>query len=470
MGNGSPFACSCEGAFVFIYIASILEMIDLMQIGTASKKSDETRITNGLEITEHYFDVPLDYSKPDGEKIKVFAREVALISGNPKLPWMIYFQGGPGGESPRLAVSSGWSGEALKTHRLLLLDQRGTGLSSQVMPQTLATRGDANAQAEYLTHFRADSIVRDAEGIRKALIGDEKWLGMGQSYGGFCLLTYLSFHPEGLSGVIITGGVACIKQHIKDNYRVTYQKVLDKNRLYFQRYPEDIKVVNEIVTCLQSEEIYLSSGIRLSARRFQQLGMFFGGSGGLEAMHFLIEKAFINGVHGRELSEYFLAKVEQASSYEHNPIFTILHESIYAEGYATAWTAEQLRAEFPEFDVNAERFYFTGEMVSPSMLDDYKSLQPFREVAEILAQKNDWGALYDLGQLAKNVVPISAISYYDDMYVPVEFSEETARHVGNFRIWVTNEWEHNGIVIDGPRILSRLMSQLNERAPFGYRG
>jgi len=447
-----------------------MEMICIMKINAATKRSSEPRLTNGIEITDHYFDVPLNYSQPDGEKIIVFAREVALKDASKKLPWMIYFQGGPGGESPRLAASSGWCGEVLKTHRLLLLDQRGTGLSSQVMPQTLATRGDAAAQAEYLTHFRTDSIVRDAEGIRKALIGDGKWVGMGQSYGGFCLLTYLSFHPEGLSGVIITGGVACIKQHIKDNYRLTYKKVIDKNRLYFQRYPEDAPVVNEIVKCLQDEKIFLSSGVRLTDRRFQQLGMFFGGSGGLEAMHFLIEKAFIKGANGRELSEYFVTTVEQASAYENSPIFTIMHESIYAEGYATQWAGEQLRAEFPEFDVDAEQFYFTGEMVAPGMLDDYKSLQPLKEVAEILAQKSDWGKLYDLDQLAKNEVPVSAISYYDDMYVPVEWSEETARHVGNFRIWVTNEWEHNGIGVDGPRILSRLLSQLGERAPFGYRG
>jgi pimeloyl-ACP methyl ester carboxylesterase len=444
-------------------------MICIMVINIATKRSGESRLTNGLEVTDHYFDVPLDYSQPNEEKIVVFAREVALKGSSKKLPWMIFFQGGPGGESPRLAGPSGWCGEVLKTHRLLLLDQRGTGLSSQVMLRTLATRGDAAAQAEYLTHFRTDSIVRDAEAIRKALIGDKKWLGMGQSYGGFCLLTYLSFHPEGLSGVIITGGVACIKQHIKDHYRLTYKKVIDKNLLYFQRYPEDAVVVNEIVKCLQDKEVFLPSGIRLTDRRFQQLGMFFGGSGGLEAMHILIEKAFISGVNGRELSEYFVAKVERASCYENNPIFTIMHESIYAEGYATQWAAEQLRTEFPEFNMDTEQFYFTGEMVSPGMLDDHKSLQPLKEVAEILAQKADWCALYDLDQLAKNEVPVSAISYYDDMYVPVEWSEETARHVGNFRIWVTNEWEHNGIGVDGPRILSRLLNQLGEPAPFGYR-
>ncbi|MGJ8655586.1 MAG: alpha/beta fold hydrolase [Akkermansiaceae bacterium] len=441
-----------------------------MNITAAPTRSSETRLTNGLEITDHYFEVPLDYAQQEGEKIEVFAREVSLKGASKKLPWLIFLQGGPGGESPRLGTSSGWCGELLKTHRLLLLDQRGTGLSSPVMPQTLATRGDATAQADYLTHFRTDSIVRDAEGIRKSLIGDSKWIGMGQSYGGFCLLTYLSFHPEGLSGVIITGGVACIKQHIKGNYRLTYNKVIDKNRLYFQRYPEDAAIVNEIVKCLQNQKVMLPSGVRLTDRRFQQLGMFFGGSGGLEAMHYLIEKAFINGVNGRELSEYFLARVEQSSAYENNPIFTIMHESIYAEGYATQWAGEALRKEFPEFDVNAEQFYFTGEMVSPTMLDDYKSLQPLKELAEILAQKSDWGKLYDLDQLAKNEVPVSAISYYDDMYVPVEWSEETAQHVGNFRIWVTNEWEHNGIGVDGPRIISRLLSQLAERAPYGFRG
>lgn len=441
-----------------------------MKIFAAPSRSSDTRITNGLNITSHYFDVPLDYAHPEGEKIEMFAREVSSKGASKNLPWMIFFQGGPGGESPRLAASSGWCGEALKTHRLLLLDQRGTGLSSPVMPQTLATRGNASAQAEYLTHFRADSIIRDAEAIRKSLIGDKQWLGMGQSYGGFCLLTYLSFHPEGLSGVIITGGVASIKQHIKDNYRLTYQKVIDKNHLYFQRYPEDRVIVNEIVKCLQNEVVMLPSGVRLTDRRFQQIGMFFGGSGGLEAMHFLIEKAFINGVNGRQLSEHFLARVEQSSAYENNPIFTIMHESIYAEGYATQWTAEQLRAEFPKFDVNAEQFYFTGEMVSPTMLEDYKSLQPLKELAEILAQKSDWGKLYDLDQLAKNEVPVSAISYYDDMYVPIEWSEETARHISNFRIWVTNEWEHNGIGIDGPRIFSRLLNQLTEPAPFGFRG
>lgn len=428
------------------------------------------RMVNGLERTDHYFDLPLDYKDDSGETLVVFAREVARKGAGKELPWMIFFQGGPGGESPRPAESGGWVGEVLKTHRLLLLDQRGTGLSSEIMPETLAVRGDAAAQVEYLTHFRADNIVRDAECVRRALIGDKKWKGMGQSYGGFCLLTYLSFYPEGLSGVLITGGVACVKQDIWSNYRLTYQRVLEKNKLYYERYPEDEQKVLEVVRYIQENDVRLPSGERFTDRRFQQLGMFFGGGSGLETMHVLLEKAFVQGVDSRVLSGKFIAKVEQYSSFENSPIFCIMHESIYAQGYATEWAAERLRDEFPEFAMDADRFNFTGEMVSPTMLDDHYSLKPLKEVAELLAQKSDWGQLYDLDQLAKNEVPVSAISYYDDMYVPIEWSEETARHVGNFRIWVTNEWEHNGIGVDGPRIVSRLLKQLDEAAPFGFRG
>ena len=68
---------------------------------------------------------------------------------------------------------------------------------------TLQMRGINDVQAKYLKLYRADSIVRDCEAIRQALTADypeqkKKWSIMGQSFGGFCSLTYLSFYPEGL--------------------------------------------------------------------------------------------------------------------------------------------------------------------------------------------------------------------------------------------------------------------------------
>src|SRR3712207_8026489 len=46
----------------------------------------------GLVLTEHEFDVPLDHSRPDGEQITVFAREVASPDG-PERPYLVYLQG-----------------------------------------------------------------------------------------------------------------------------------------------------------------------------------------------------------------------------------------------------------------------------------------------------------------------------------------------------------------------------------------
>ena len=57
---------------------------------------------------------------------------------------------------------------ALQEFRVLLLDQRGTGHSSPISAEALAQL-TAPQQAKYLSQFRADSIVRDAEYIREVL-------------------------------------------------------------------------------------------------------------------------------------------------------------------------------------------------------------------------------------------------------------------------------------------------------------
>jgi hypothetical protein len=43
------------------------------------------------------------------------------------------------------------------------------------------------------------------------------------------------------------------------------------------------------------------------------------------------------------------------------------------------------------------------------------------------------------------------------MYVDADLQVATARAVGNTRIWVTNEYEHNGLRADGGHVLGRLM-------------
>jgi hypothetical protein len=92
-----------------------------------------------------------------------------------------------------------------KGYQMLYLDQRGMGFSSTITADTLALQGSAQKQADYLKLFRADSIIKDCEAIREVLTNDyptelKKWSIMGQSYGGFCAMTYLSNSPESLRG------------------------------------------------------------------------------------------------------------------------------------------------------------------------------------------------------------------------------------------------------------------------------
>ena len=120
----------------------------------------------GLVLTDHRLTVPLDHDRPDGETIEVYAREVAAPDGRDR-PFLVFLQGGPGSEAPRpTGRPSGpaWLERALRDFRVLMLDQRGTGLSTPY-----GAPGDPEADAERLRHFRADAIVRDAEAFREHL-------------------------------------------------------------------------------------------------------------------------------------------------------------------------------------------------------------------------------------------------------------------------------------------------------------
>lgn len=56
-------------------------------------------------------------------------------------------------------------------------------------------------------------------------------------------------------------------------------------------------------------------------------------------------------------------------------------------------------------------------MVFPWIFEDYKYLQPFKEVSNLLAKKKDWPILYNIEKLSKNQVPCAAIIYIDDMVI-----------------------------------------------------
>ena len=65
-------------------------------------------------------------------------------------------------------------------------------------------------------------------------------------------------------------------------------------------------------------------------------------------------------------------------------------------------------------------------MIYPWLFEEYQGLHPLQEAGERLAALEDRPALYDVATLAENQVPCAAAIYYDDIYVPRRYSEETA--------------------------------------------
>ncbi|WP_391091539.1 alpha/beta fold hydrolase [Vibrio sp. NH-UV-68] len=418
----------------------------------------------GVTYTPHYFDVPLDYADSSKGTLSIFARALSLTSdGESTKPWLVYFQGGPGFPSPRQNGHNGWIKRALQQYRVLLLDQRGTGNSSVINHQTLAHLS-AQQQADYLTHFRADSIVRDAEFIRQQF-AIEQWAILGQSFGGFCSLTYLSLFPESLSRSYITGGVPSISRRPDDVYQATFKRTIDKNKAFFQQFPKAQQLCQQIADHLIDHQEFLPNGQRFTVEQFQQIGINFGVADSFLPTYYALENALIEVAGQPQLRYEFLNHMLMEQGFQTNPIYAILHESIYCQRFASNWSAQRVRQSHNEFNYQkGQPFYFTGEMVFPWMFDQYKNLQPLQSAAQILAEKSDWPALYDQHVLANNKVPVSCAVYADDMFVEMDISRETLAIMPNAKAWITNEYEHNGLRADGEKILDTLIAMGEQTA------
>ncbi|MEV1173308.1 alpha/beta fold hydrolase [Nonomuraea sp. NPDC049784] len=401
----------------------------------------------GMRVRDHVVEVPLDWADPEAT-IRVFARElVDPVRDGDDLPCLLYLQGGPGGKGPRPVGTSGWLGKALETYRVILLDQRGTGRSSRIDGRVMSAL-DPQEGADYLARFRADSIVADAEHLRKTVFGGRRWSTLGQSYGGFLTLTYLSQAPEGLSACYVAGGLPSVDPDAAEVYRRTYPRVAAKNAEFYRRYPHHVETVARLADRLAYGDVLLPDGDVLTVRRLQSLGIDFGMKPGYERMHWLLDES-------TELPETFLHQVLARSSYADNPLFAAMQESIYGSGPgATAWAAQSERARHPAFAEDARPLLFTGEMIYPWMFEEIRVLRPFRAAVELLAARTDWPLLYDLDRLAANQVPVAAAVYFDDMYVDSGLQLDTASRVGNTQAWVTNEYEHDGIGEE--RVFARL--------------
>lgn len=428
----------------------------------------------GLTVTDHRLAVPLDYTGELPGTIDVFFRLVTSRNKaeDASLPYLLYIQGGPGFESPRPTDNSGWLKAASLYFRVVYMDQRGTGLSAGITPASLEALGPPEAGARYLRCFRADSIVRDAEAVRHALLppgsrADTRWSVLGQSFGGFCAVTYLSLFPDSLAEVLIAGGLPpgiTSPCSADDVYRRTFGRVARQNAKFYSRFPAAAERARDVVRALAAQPAVTPAGNLLTPRSFQLLGLHtLGFSHGLERLNFMLETA-LDAATGRP-SQRFMKDFDAIMAWDTNPLYVLLHEAIYCQGGASRWAAHRVRlAEFePQFDAVAAAMegrpvLFTGEMVFPWMFDEFKELRRVKAVAEAVAAVDDWPALYDPARLGSNQVAVAAASYFEDMFVDFDLAQETAARVAGLRQHVTSDWLHDGIREAGVVVFDKLLN------------
>jgi hypothetical protein len=480
------------------------------------------------------------------ERADLYVKKAALRDAG---SLCLFLQGGPGFGAPApvaglgLGKDSSWASAALDGgscgySRIVLLDQRGTGRSDPVTKQWLErnfpdlflldgeddapasvasldewrardperaarVRAAVGQVADYLSCFRCDSIVRDAELVRQALLLDpddaaaasaaasggsgpaapRPWGGaLGQSFGGFCLLSYLSSveHPPRVA--LFTGGIPPMLTPLLDVYRKLWGRVKERSLRYYETYPDDVPVVKNIVRRLLEDPPSLASGGRLTARRFLQLGLRLGSSpASFAAIHAAMAGAFVPGSDAEVFSRPFLKAIEAEQGFDDHPLYYWLHEpSCYADGSfngATDWAAHRAYEELVGHE-GSEWDYATtcaeddprpvlwfGEHVFPWMAEDYGELGGvgLAAAADALARKADWGPLFDgdavRERLASGRTRAAAAVYYEDMYVDFDASVLVASRGGPLercKLYVTNEYQHSGLRDDGARLFAKL--------------
>lgn len=408
-----------------------------------------------ITVTEHAIDVPWDAAAPQLGTLKLFARE---LSRRPDLPALLFLQGGPGSPSPRPAEIDGWIERALEDYRVILLDQRGTGRSTRLDRYA----DPALLDAAHFTRLGASYIVDDAEALRRHL-GLENWDVLGQSFGGFCLLNYLSRYPHSIRRGMFTGGLAATGVSVDDVYAATFAQLAHENEAFYAAHPGVEDTIREVCAHLAETAEYLPTGERLTPRRLRTVGIELGQGPGFATLAALFEEPFHHYSGTRRLRGDFLAAVGERVSFERAPLYGVIHESIY--GGVTDFAADRVAARTPGFEPDldprtAETFYLTGEHIFSFQFDEDPALRDFRELGDEIAA-HDFGAPYDLAALEKADVPLAAAVYPRDMYVPYELSLETAGHLPRVAVWEAEHLRHDGLRRAGREVLDALLRRLD---------
>ena len=212
-----------------------------------------------------------------------------------------------------------------------------------------------------------------------------------------------------------TGGLPPVGRPIDEVYTVTFDAMRRLNQRYLRRFPEDRDRLSRLLDRCDAGEIRTPDGSPVSRRLLRTIGSQLGMDGGAEAVHYLLERDPTSPAFSHDLAALLPFGAR-------NPLYAVVHESSYADGGRTRWSADRVEPD----DFRGDSTLLTGEHLFPWHFEESPGLRPYREIAAILAE-HDWPRLYDADRLAATDVPCAAAIYADDPYVDRAFSEADRR-------------------------------------------
>ncbi len=204
-----------------------LFLLILICFNGTSRANENTNIENchldGIrtQVTCGSLLVPENYKQPEGKKISInFAVLPAIDNSKNKEPLM-FLAGGPGQAAVELAAHIINSfAEIRKTRDIILVDQRGTGLSQpmlcdendteqlyNVIPEDYAEQDVIDCVEQFkeshqLSEYNSENAIRDFDAVRQAL-GHKKVHLYGASYGTRAALVYMRLFPDSIQSVVL---------------------------------------------------------------------------------------------------------------------------------------------------------------------------------------------------------------------------------------------------------------------------
>ena len=165
--------------------------------------------------------VPENYNKPEGKNISINYAVLPAIDSSKNNSPLMFLAGGPGQAAVELAAHIRRSfAEIRKTRDIILIDQRGTGLSQPMLCDE-ATKGNLYSmipeefseqetldcitklkETNELSQYNSENAIRDFDAVREAL-GYKQVNLYGGSYGTRAALVYMRLFPEAIKSVVL---------------------------------------------------------------------------------------------------------------------------------------------------------------------------------------------------------------------------------------------------------------------------